>query len=141
MDRKRHARGLARRKEVLGSEFVDATLKKADVFSQPFQALVNEYVWGVAWADPALDARTRGLLNLGMTAALGRFSEFETHMRAAMRNGLTREELQAALIQIAIYCGMPIGVECFRTASRVLAETAATPTMRSGPRAKPRTRK
>lgn len=116
------ALGLSVRREVLGDRYVDAALTKADDFSGPFQDFLNEVCWGKAWGDPALTQGQRSLLNLGMLAALGRMQEFETHFRGALRNGLTRDELRATLIQIAVYCGVPAGVECFRAAARVLAE-------------------
>ena len=124
MDGSRKKRGLERRKEILGATFVENSLKNVDEFSKPFQELVNEYVWGVAWDDPSLDPKYRSILNLGILAAMGRFQEFETHFRTALRNGLTKKELQAALIHIGIYCGAPVGVECFRSAKKVLEETA-----------------
>jgi 4-carboxymuconolactone decarboxylase len=114
--------GLSVRRKVLGDRYVDAALAKADDFSMPFQDFLNEVCWGKGWGDEALSHPQRSLLNLGMLAALGRMQEFETHFRGALRNGLTRDELRATLIQIAIYCGVPAGVECFRAAARVLSE-------------------
>lgn len=116
------ARGLAVRRKVLGDRYVDAALSKADEFSLPFQDFLNEVCWGKAWGDDTLSHPQRSLLNLGMLAALGRMQEFETHFRGALRNGLGRDELRAALIQIAVYCGVPAGVECFRAAAKVLRE-------------------
>ena len=124
MDRKLMEEGLKVRREVLGDEYVDRSMKNADEFSKPFQEIVSEYCWGVAWTDQTLSRRERSILNLGMIAALGKMHEFELHFRAARRNGLTDEELRAVLIQIAIYCGIPVGVDCFRTAKQVLAEKA-----------------
>jgi 4-carboxymuconolactone decarboxylase len=125
MDRKLMEEGLKVRREVLGDEYVDRSMKNADEFSKPFQEIVSEYCWGVAWTDQTLSRRERSILNLGMIAALGKMHEFELHFRAARRNGLTDEELRAVLIQIAIYCGIPVGVDCFRTAKQVLAEKKA----------------
>jgi len=122
MDEERYRAGLAVRREVLGDDYVERASGGADDFNRDFQALVSEYCWGVCWTDPTLGRRERSLLNLGMLAALGRMHEFELHCRGALRNGLSREELRAALIQIAVYCGIPAGVDCFRTARRVLAE-------------------
>ena len=122
MDKKLLEEGLKVRREVLGDEYVDRSMKNADEFSKPFQEIVSEYCWGVAWTDKTLSRRERSILNLGMIAALGKMHEFELHFRAARRNGLTDEELRAVLIQIAIYCGIPVGVDCFRTAKQVLAE-------------------
>ena len=125
MDRKLMEEGLKVRREVLGDEYVDRSMKNADEFSKPFQEIVSEYCWGVAWTDQTLSRRERSILNLGMIAALGKMHEFELHFRAARRNGLTDEELRAVLIQIAVYCGIPVGVDCFRTAKQVLAEKKA----------------
>ena len=123
MDRQRHDLGLQKRKEVLGSDYVERALSQADDFNAPFQELLNDYCWGQCWGDPTLDKQQRSLLNLGMLAASGRMHEFETHFRGALTNGLTREQLRSVLIQIAVYCGVPTGMECFRAAKKVLAET------------------
>jgi 4-carboxymuconolactone decarboxylase len=122
MDRKLMEEGLKVRREVLGADYVDRAMKNADEFSKPFQEIVSEYCWGVAWTDETLSRRERSILNLGMIAALGKMHEFELHFRAARGNGLTDEELRAVLIQIAVYCGIPVGVDCFRTAKQVLGE-------------------
>lgn len=125
MDEDRFERGLRARKDVLGAEYVDKALAQADDFSRPFQELVTEYCWGTCWGSDALTRQQRSLLNLGMIAALGRMHEFELHFKGAIKNGVSRDELQAALIQIAVYCGIPAGVECFRIAKRVFAELDA----------------
>jgi 4-carboxymuconolactone decarboxylase len=122
MDRKLLEDGLRVRREVLGDEYVDRSMKNADDFNKPFQELVSEYCWGVCWSDETLSRRERSILNLGMIAALGKMHEFELHFRAAKRNGLTDDELRAVLTQIAVYCGIPVGVDCFRTAKQVLTE-------------------
>jgi 4-carboxymuconolactone decarboxylase len=122
MDTERFERGLAKRRAVLGREHVDRSLAQADEFSRPFQELVTEYCWGFAWGDERLDPKTRSMLNLAMIAALNRMHEWELHLRGAIRNGVTEEEIQAILHQVAIYCGIPAGVECFRIARRVLDE-------------------
>lgn len=123
MDKERFEKGLAARTDVLGEEYVNNALRAADDFNREFQELVTEYCWGVAWGDDTLDRKQRSLLNLGMIAALNRMHEWETHFRGALVNGLTKAELKAALHQITIYCGVPVGVECFRIARKVLAET------------------
>jgi 4-carboxymuconolactone decarboxylase len=123
MDKKRFDRGLAKRKATLGADYVERSLAQADDFNRPFQEIVTEFCWGFGWGDERLDAKTRSMLNLTMIAALNRMHEWELHFRGALRNGVTRDELQAILHQIAIYCGIPAGVECFRIAKRVLAET------------------
>jgi len=116
--------GEAIRRKVLGDGYVDRAMAGADAFSAPFQDMVNEYCWGLAWSDRTLAPAQRSLLNLGMLAALGRMHEFRIHFHGALRNGLSRDELRATLIQIAVYCGIPAGVEAFRIAREVLAEAA-----------------
>jgi 4-carboxymuconolactone decarboxylase len=122
MDKKLMDAGVEVRRAVLGDEYVDRAMKNADDFNKPFQQMVSEYCWGVVWTDDTLPRRERSILNLGMLAASGKMQEFELHFRAAFRNGLTREELRAVLMQIAVYCGIPVGVDCFRAAKKVLAE-------------------
>lgn len=122
MDKKLMEAGLSARRQVLGDEYVDRAMKNADAFNKPFQEIVSEYCWGLCWTDETLTRRERSILNLGMIAALGKMHEFELHLRGAIRNGLTPEELRAVLIQIAVYCGIPVGVDCFRTAKQVLGE-------------------
>ncbi|HEV7320471.1 MAG TPA: carboxymuconolactone decarboxylase family protein [Ensifer sp.] len=122
MDEVLRKRGEAVRRKVLGDDYVDRAIGNSDAFSRPFQDLLNEYCWGTAWTDEALDLQSRSLLNLGMLAALNRMHEFGIHFRGAIRNGLTDDELRAALVQIAIYCGIPAGVEAFRVARTVRDE-------------------
>lgn len=122
MDKKLMDAGLSVRRSVLGDEYVDRSMKNADDFNKPFQEIVSEYCWGLCWTDKTLSRRERSILNLGMIAALGKMHEFELHFRGALRNGLTEEELRAVLIQIAVYCGIPVGVDCFRSARQALAE-------------------
>ncbi len=122
MDTERFESGLAARKAVLGEDYVNKALEGADDFNRDFQEMVTEYCWGTCWGDDTLDKRQRSLLNLGMIAALNRMHEWELHFRGAIVNGLTRDELKAILTQIAVYCGIPTGVECFRIARKVLAE-------------------
>jgi len=122
MDKKLMDAGVAVRRAVLGDEYVDRSMKNADDFNKPFQEIVSEYCWGLCWSDETLSRRDRSLLNLGMIAALGKMPEFELHLRGAIRNGLTKEELRAVLIHIAIYCGIPVGVDCFRAAKQVIGE-------------------
>ncbi|MDY6946561.1 MAG: carboxymuconolactone decarboxylase family protein [Pseudomonadota bacterium] len=108
------------RADVLGEDAVRRRLDEADAFNRDFQELVTEYCWGAGWGRGALTRRDRSLMNLGMLSALNRPDEFALHVRAAIGNGMSRDELQDALIQVAIYCGVPAGVEAFRIASRVL---------------------
>jgi 4-carboxymuconolactone decarboxylase len=117
--------GLAVRREVLGAEHVDRALATADEFNQPFQELITEYAWGAVWARPGLDRRTRSLLNLAMLTALNRPHELELHVRAALRNGVSREEIREVFLQTAIYAGVPAANESFRIARKVFAEVDA----------------
>ena len=125
MDKDLRAQGEKVRRTVLSDGYVDAARANADEFSAPFQDVLNEYCWGQCWADESLSLAQRSLLNLGMLAALGRMHEFKVHFRGAIRNGLTDKELRAALIQIAVYCGVPAGVEAFRVARAVRQEMEA----------------
>ena len=119
MDDALKSAGEAMRRRVLGDDYVDRTIANADDFSRPFQDVLNEYCWGMGWTDENLPPRDRSLLNLGMLAAPNRMHEFGIHVRGAIRNGLSEDELRAALTQIAIYCGIPAGVEAFRVARLV----------------------
>jgi 4-carboxymuconolactone decarboxylase len=125
MDQQTYDRGLAMRRKVLGEDHVNRALANVDDFNRDFQRIVTQYGWGEAWGDSTLTPRERSILNLGMIAALGKMQEFETHTRGALRNGLTANEIRAVLTQVAIYCGLPIGVDCFRVAGKVLGETKA----------------
>ena len=118
----RFEEGLAVRRAVLGDEFVDAALAGATPFNRPIQELTTEYCWGAVWARPGLDRRTRSLLNLCMLTALNRPHELKVHVRGALRNGCTREEISEALLQAAIYCGIPAAMDAFRTAKAALDE-------------------
>jgi 4-carboxymuconolactone decarboxylase len=122
MDQDTYDRGLAMRRKVLGDAHVDRSMQNVDDFNRDFQRIVTQYGWGEAWGDPTLTPRERSILNLGMIAALGKMQEFETHTRGALRNGLTPNEIRAVLTQVAAYCGLPVGVDCFRVASKVINE-------------------
>ena len=117
--------GLEVRREVLGREYVDSSLAAADDFSEPIQQLVTEFCWGAIWTRPGLDRRSRSILNLGMLTALNRSHELGVHVRAAVNNGLTPEEIQEVLMQTAVYVGVPAALESFRIAKRVLDELDA----------------
>jgi 4-carboxymuconolactone decarboxylase len=119
---KRFETGRKIRAEVLGETAVRERLDEADSFNRDFQELITEYCWGAGWGRKALSRRDRSLMNLGMLSALNRPDEFALHVRAALRNGVTRDDLEDALIQVGIYCGIPAGVEAFRIASRVLQQ-------------------
>jgi 4-carboxymuconolactone decarboxylase len=121
VDQERFDKGLAIRREVLGADYVDRSLAGADEFSRPFQEFVTEYCWGAAWGGEALSRRDRSLLNLVMLGALGRAEEFKLHLRGALTNGCTRDEIRDALIQLTVYAGVPAGVEAFRLARQVFA--------------------
>ena len=121
------------RTQVLGEEAVRRRLDEADAFNRDFQELVTEYCWGAGWGRTALSRRDRSLMNLGMLSALNRPEEFELHVGAALKNGVTPEEWQDALIQVAIYCGIPAGVEAFRITSRVLKEQGRAAGKADGP--------
>ena len=116
-------RGLQIRREVAGAEYVDRAFQQvADGFGADFQRLVTEYCWGASWGRDALSRRDRSLLNLVMLGTLGRSTEFKTHVRGALTNGCTPAEIEDALIQLAIYAGVPAGMEAFRLAREVLGE-------------------
>ena len=117
--------GLEVRREVLGREHVDRSLEQATPFSRPMQELVTEYCWGGVWTREGLDRRTRSLLNLGILTALGKPQELGAHVRGALTNGCTETEIQEALLQAAVYCGMPAGLEAFRVAEKVIEEARA----------------
>jgi 4-carboxymuconolactone decarboxylase len=121
----RYARGLAARREVLGDEHVERSLRDATDFSAPAQEFVTEFCWGDIWSRPGLDRRTRSLINLAMLTALNRKHEFRVHVRGAINNGVTTEEIQETLLQAIVYCGAPAGLEAFREAQAVLDELAA----------------
>lgn len=123
MDKERFEKGLAVRKEVLGAEYVERAFENMDDFSRDFQEqIVTELGWGGTWARGVLERRDRSILNLGMLAGMGRLTEFETHFRGALRNGISKDEAKEILMQIAVYCGVPMGMEVFRIAKRVLDE-------------------
>jgi 4-carboxymuconolactone decarboxylase len=108
------------RREVLGEEHVQRSLERASEFTRPMQEFVTEYCWGAVWSRPGLSRRDRSLVNLGMLAALGRSHELGVHVRGAVSNGCTREEIQEALLQVAVYAGVPAGMEAFRVAEATL---------------------
>lgn len=114
-------RGLATRRAVLGSDYVDQALQNADPFSLPLQEFVTQYAWGDIWNRPGLSRRDRSLLVLGMLTALNRPHELKLHLRGALNNGVTREEIREALLQSAVYCGAPAAMDGFRVAKEVFA--------------------
>jgi len=114
--------GLETRREVLGADYVDAAIASADDFNRPMQELVTQYCWGDIWNRPGLDRRTRSLLNLAMLTALNRPHELKLHVRGALRNGVTRDEIREVFLQAAIYCGVPAAIDSFRSAREVFKE-------------------
>lgn len=114
--------GLKVRKEVLGEEYVEKALANVDDFNRPMQELVTEYCWGTIWTRDGLPRKTRSLLNLAMLTALNRPHEVKAHVRGALNNDCTRDEIMETLLQAAVYCGVPAGIDSFRTAKAVFAE-------------------
>jgi 4-carboxymuconolactone decarboxylase len=125
MSNEMYDRGLALRKEVLGEDYVERSFANADDFSRPIQELSTEYCWGKVWSRDGLSRRDRSLLNIGMISALNRPHELKLHIKAALTNGLTRDEIREAMLQIAIYCGMPAGLDSTRIAREAFAEVDA----------------
>lgn len=117
--------GLATRRAVLGNDYVDRALANADDFSRPLQELVTEFAWGTVWQRPGLPRRDRSLMTVVMLVALNRPHELRLHLRGALNNGLSREEIREALLHAAVYCGMPAAVDAFRAAREVFAEVDA----------------
>ncbi len=125
MDKALYEAGLALRKEVVGKDYVERSLAEADDLTRDFQAFVTEYAWGAVWTREGLSRRDRSLLNLGMLTALGKPNELKLHLRGALTNGVTREEIREALMQSAVYCGVPAALEAFRMAREVFGEIDA----------------
>ena len=121
-DRERYDKGMKVRREVLGNAHVDKATQSATDFTTPFQDLITRYAWGEIWSRPGLSRHTRSLLTLAMTIALNREEEFRLHLRAALNNGVTREEIQEVLLHSAIYCGVPAANHAFKIAAEVLSE-------------------
>src|SRR5689334_6844564 len=117
-----YEKGLSVRREVLGADYVDNAIRSADDFNRPLQELVTEYCWGAVWGRPGLPKKTRSMLNLAMLTALGRPHELKLHVKGALKNGVTREEISEILLHAAVYAGVPAAVDAFRTAREVLKE-------------------
>jgi 4-carboxymuconolactone decarboxylase len=122
MNKELFDKGLKVRREVLGSEYVDNAIKNADDFSRPLQEFVTEYCWGELWNRPGLDRKSRSMLNLAMLAALNRPHEIKLHIRGAINNGMTKDEIKEVFLQVGVYCGVPAAVDAFRNAREVFAE-------------------
>jgi 4-carboxymuconolactone decarboxylase len=116
------SKGVRQRKATVGEDYVKKNLDEADDFSRPFQEAMTAWCWGFGWGDEVIDAKTRSMMNLSMIGALGKMSEWETHCKGAIKNGVSVNELRAIIHVIGIYCGVPQAVECFRVARKVLEE-------------------
>ena len=121
-ERERFETGMKIRREVLGDAHVDAAIAKRNAFSEEFQDLITRYAWGEIWTRPGLPRQTRSLITVAMLVALNREEELRLHLRAALRNGVTREEIREALLQSAIYCGVPAANSAFRIAQEIFSE-------------------
>lgn len=122
-DRKRHETGMKIRREVLGEAHVDRAQSQENEFNADFQDLITRYAWGEIWARPELDRKTRSLVTIGMMIALNRTDELRLHLRAALNNGVTREQIREVLLHSAIYCGVPAANSAFHTAAELLQDT------------------
>ena len=122
MDRETYRRGLEIRSAVLGAEYVNQALANANDFTKPLQDLITEYCWGAVWGRDGLTRKTRSMLNLAMISVLNRPNELRTHIRAALTNGVSRDEIREIFLQVAIYAGVPAAVDSFRIASEAFAE-------------------
>ena len=119
-DQQRHEQGMKIRREVLGKDHVDRAANTSPEFTGPFQDFITRYAWGEVWSRPGLSRHTRSLITLAMTIALNREEEFRLHLRAALNNGVTREEIQELLLHSAIYCGVPAANHAFKVAAEIL---------------------
>ena len=124
MDQKTYETGLRIRSEVLGKEYVENSMKSADDFNKPFQEFVTEYCWGAGWGRPGLSRKERSMLNLAMLSILNRPHELKLHVRGALTNGLTKDQIREIFMHVAIYAGVPAGVDAFRQAREVFADQA-----------------
>lgn len=125
MSNEKFEKGLALRKQVLGAEYVEKSMASADSFSMPMQELSTEYCWGHVWTRPGLELRERSLINIAMISALNRPHELKLHVKAALNNGLTREQIREVILQVAVYCGVPAGIDSTRIAREAFAELDA----------------
>ena len=114
------SKGLATRRAVLGNAYVDGALAKATPFTEPLQELVTRHAWGNTWQRQNIDLRTRSIVTVSMLVALGRMHELKIHVRGALNNGVTKEELQEIFLHASVYCGFPAAVDAFRAAAEVI---------------------
>ncbi len=119
--------GLKVRREVLGAEYVDKSIANANDFMMAFQHITTEWCWGYGWDRPGLDRKTRSMLNLAMLTALNRAPEIKLHVKGALNNGVTVDEIKEVLLHATIYCGIPAGLDAFKAANEVLVEAGAVP--------------
>jgi 4-carboxymuconolactone decarboxylase len=122
-----YAQGLALRRQVLGSEYVDRSIASANEFMMAFQRITTEWCWGYAWGREGLDLKTRSMLNLAMLTALNRAPEIKLHVRGAVNNGVTADEIREVLLHATIYCGIPAGLDAFKAANEILVEMNVLP--------------
>jgi 4-carboxymuconolactone decarboxylase len=122
MTEERYETGLRIRREVLGAEYVNKSISMSDDFNRPLQELVTEYCWGAVWSRPGLSRKVRSLINLAMLTALNRPHEVKLHLKGALNNGCSKEEIMEVLLQSAIYCGVPAAIDSFRLAREVFNE-------------------
>ena len=122
MSEERYETGLRIRREVLGAEYVNKSISSADDFNRPLQELVTEYCWGAVWSREGLSRKMRSLINLAMLTALNRPHEVKLHLKGALNNGCSKEEIMEVLLQSAIYCGVPAAIDSFRLAREVFNE-------------------
>lgn len=115
-------RGLAVRREVLGAEYVDKSVNSSNEFMMSFQKVVTEYCWGDTWTRPGLDRKTRSMLNLAMLTALNRPAEIRLHVRGAINNGVSVDEIREVLLHATVYCGIPAGLDAFKACNEILTE-------------------
>lgn len=125
-------KGLEVRRDVLGADYVDASLARADDFMMAFQRITTEYCWGYAWTREGLDRKTRSLMNLAMLTALGKPNELRLHVKGALTNGVTVDEIKEALLHATVYCGIPAGLDAFKAAHEVLLKEGALPAADKG---------
>ena len=124
-ERKRYEEGMKVRREVLGSDYVDGTLKKVNPFNEEFQDMITRHAWGEIWTRPGLERSTRSLITIAMMVALNREGELKLHLRAAANNGVTQEQIKECLMQAAVYCGVPAANAAFHLAEEVFAAAKA----------------
>lgn len=125
MSQEMYDKGLGVRKSVLGAEYVDKALANVDEFMKPFQDLLTEFCWGAIWGREELPKKTRSMLNLAMLTALNRPAELKIHLKGALTNGVTKEEIREVLLHTVAYCGFPAALESFKCAKEVFAQLEA----------------